>query len=77
MDARMQKRKTSLAGAATLFLQRNYYYYVNKKPLSSDASEQERRISQDNADAITLCSIHGAKGREWSIVFGVRFNEGD
>ena len=70
----MQKRKTSLAGAATLFLQRNYYY---KKPLSSDASEQERRISQDNADAITLCSIHGAKGREWPIVFGVRFNEGD
>ena len=49
----------------------------NKKPLSSDASEQEGRISQDNADAITLCSIHGAKGREWSIVFGVRFNEGD
>ena len=73
----MQKRKTSLAGAATLFQQRNYYYYVNKNPLSSDASEQERRISQDNADAITLCSIHGAKGREWSIVFGVRFNEGD
>jgi superfamily I DNA/RNA helicase len=50
---------------------------LNKKPLSSDASEQEGRISQDNADAITLCSIHGAKGREWSIVFGVRFNEGD
>ena len=51
--------------------------HVLEKPLSSDASEQERRISQDNADAITLCSIHGAKGREWSIVFGVRFNEGD
>ena len=28
LDARMQKRKTSLAGAATLFQQRNYYYYV-------------------------------------------------
>jgi superfamily I DNA/RNA helicase len=41
------------------------------------SSEQEGRISQDNADAITLCSIHGAKGREWPIVFGVRFNEGD
>ena len=52
-------------------------YNVITTLLSSDASEQERRISQDNADAITLCSIHGAKGREWSIVFGVRFNEGD
>ena len=38
---------------------------------------QEGRISKDNADAITLCSIHGAKGLEWPIVFGVRFNEGE
>ena len=38
---------------------------------------QEGRISKDNADAITLCSIHGAKGLEWPIVFGVRFNDGE
>ena len=40
-------------------------------------SEQEGRISQDNSDAITLSSIHGAKGLEWPVVFGVRFNEGE
>jgi superfamily I DNA/RNA helicase len=40
-------------------------------------AEQQCRISRDNADAITLCSIHGSKGLEWPHVFVPRLNEGE
>lgn len=40
-------------------------------------SEQEERISIDNADAITLCSMHASKGLEWPLVLCARMNEGE
>lgn len=40
-------------------------------------SEQEERSSLDNADAITLCSMHASKGLEWPVVFCARLNEGE
>jgi len=36
---------------------------------------QEHRISHDNADAVTLTSMHGSKGLEWPFVFVVRMVE--
>jgi superfamily I DNA/RNA helicase len=40
-------------------------------------AEQEERISDDNADAITLCSMHSSKGLEWRHVMVARLNEGE
>lgn len=40
------------------------------------AMEQEMTIADDHADALTLCTMHGAKGLEWPAVLCVRMNEG-
>ena len=39
--------------------------------------EQHAVIARDNADALTLCSMHAAKGLEWPVVFAARLNEGE
>ena len=39
--------------------------------------EQHEVIARDNADAITLCSMHASKGLEWPVVFAARMNEGE
>jgi hypothetical protein len=39
--------------------------------------EHEERIANDDRDAITLCSMHASKGREWPLVFVARLNEGE
>ena len=41
------------------------------------AAAAEDRIARDNADALTLCSIHAAKGLEWRHVFVARLNDGE
>ena len=41
------------------------------------AMEQEMAITTDHADAITLCTMHSAKGLEWPAVLCVRMNEGE
>lgn len=45
--------------------------------LESARLQQEDRIARDNADALTLCSIHAAKGLEWRHVFVTRLNDGE
>ena len=34
-------------------------------------------IHKDNADALTLCSMHASKGLGWKVVFAVRMIEGE
>ena len=38
-------------------------------------SEQAELIARDNADALTLCSMHASKGLEWPVVLVPRMNE--
>ena len=37
--------------------------------------ERDSAIARDDADALTLCTIHQAKGREWPVVFVPRLCE--
>ena len=45
--------------------------------VSSLQSEASRRIAADDADALTLCSMHASKGLEWPTVYVARLNEGE
>jgi DNA helicase-2/ATP-dependent DNA helicase PcrA len=40
------------------------------------AMEHEVTVADDHPDALTLCTMHGAKGLEWPAVLCVRMNEG-
>ena len=45
--------------------------------VSTLQSETSRRIAADDADALTLCSMHASKGLEWPFVYVARLNEGE
>lgn len=63
--------------AESLFMRARSRLQLYIDELELLAMEQEMAITTDHADAITLCTMHSAKGLEWPAVLCVRMNEGE
>ena len=70
--AALQPMRSSAAGDATAALGRAMRVLRESERTASGASSQSPRAR----GAVTVTTIHAAKGREWPIVFTCRWNEG-